>query len=91
MTVNCLFCSLRQLHLISSLFIILCLPSHLHSEYPPHGLSKMITDFSLQFKQEWDRVEALGEGGREAKEDSVRSKRRSAPDLGRAGEGELER
>ena len=67
------------------------LPSHLHSEYPPHGLSKMITDFSLQFKQEWDRVEANREGGKVNEYGAGRSKRRSAPDLGRAGEDELER
>ena len=68
------------------------LPPHLHAEYPPHGLAKTITDFSLQFKQEWDKAEAAVDAGEVVtKENSGRSKRRSAPDLGRADEGDLER
>ena len=45
------------------------LAEHLHQEYPPHVLAKLLTDFSLHYKQEWDRLarreEAGGEGKRE--------------------------
>ena len=81
-SVPCLACLLQ---------VWLGLPSHLHPEYPPHCLAKILTDFGLQFKLEWERVASgAGSGGRK-EEPGGRSKRRSAPDLGRLeGGGELE-
>ena len=55
------------------------IPSHLHSEYPPHTVAKIVTDFALQFKINLTQIRQSEERLKTMKTKKIQ--RRSAPNL----------
>ena len=55
------------------------IPSHLHSEYPPHAVAKIVADFALQFKINLTQIRQSEERLKTIKTKKIQ--RRSAPNL----------